>query len=513
MNPITHLNGTKEFFMLASPILKGLASSNISSTAKLLWKVILDLSKKTPSLTCSYARSTLAKMINRSVRTVTTLVAELEEHGFLNVNRGYASPTLKKVNVYQVTVPQDLIQKAMTAPNRKIKIQSNQRSDAMDRLSNTQKYLAYEPHRLACAKQRLGHYLTNSSLVYTPSGQEEHSFTGDDDSAENCTIDRKEDLNNKNSNSNNSTGNTDPISVPVSIFSEINSTVSEQKPEILAICNQIDSDCKGMQCNLDKGIKNLLEKIGESRHELEHTKKHQFDNPEKITNLTIKERILCKERDGMLDFKEFIDKILTNSSFVYTIAGIVNKYKEYQRFYNEFKKISASKTSYENGNHKSDYANVEQAETICLIILDEIKTDIEKQQLNAKLAFFLKDPCFVGHDLRVNDPQIPKNVLNRYFELVKKIVKNDNAYEIFNEMSASIRFGELSRCKDESGRISFVKGFNVAIKLLREGRWKTPKCVSVVLEMIQYSEIHLNVRGISLFKEVNHQLESMGLSR
>lgn len=506
MSPLIHLNSTKEFFMLASPILKELSASRISSTAKSLWKVILDLSKMTPSLTCSYARSTLGKMINRSVRTVTTLVAELEEHGFLHVTRGYASRTLKKVNVYQVTVPQDFIEKAMTSPNRKRKTQSNQRSDAMDRLSHIQKDLAYAAHGLSGTHQELPY----DDLPT----HEEHSLREKGGSEENCTINKKEDLNKNNSNNNNSTGNTDSISVPVSILSEINSTAKNQNPGILAICNQIDSDCKGTQCNVDKEIKKILEKIGESRHELEHSKKHQSYNAEKITTLTIKERILCKERDDMLDFKRLIDEIVTNSPFVYTIAIIVDKYKEYQSFYNELTRISSSKlSSFENGNNESEYANVEQAETICWIMLDEIKIEISRQQINAKLAFFLKDPCFVGHDLRVHDPKIPKNLLKRYFDLVKEVVKDDKAYEIFNEMAASVRFGELSKCKDEEGKLSFTKGFNVALKLLREGRWTTPKCVSVVVEMIKYSEINLNVKGVSLFKDVNCQLQDMGLSR
>jgi hypothetical protein len=500
VNPLTHLNSIKEFFMLASPILKELSASNISSTAKSLWKVILDLSKKTKSLTCSYARSALAKMINRSVRTVTTLVAELEDHGFLNVSRGYASPTRRRINVYHITLPQYLIEKVMQEPNRKKKFQTKQRSDAMERL---------------CTND-------NSSSIYAPSPLEEYSLHDKDDSAENCTIDKKEDLNNNN----NLTDNPNSISVPISVCVKefnvfesqgllvyVKSLVNAQYPEILDFMDAIKNQFESGKYELIEEIKVKCQKIGESRKELEHIKEHEFHNMNKIMPLTIKERILCEERNSILDYKDELDSMIKNSSFIYVLTVIFKKYEQYKHFYGEKKKISANKSSYfENRESNSEYEQVEQAETMCSVILSEIKSDISRHQINAKLAFFLKDPCFVGHDLRVHDPKIPKNILNRYFEQVQEIIKDDTVYEIFNEMAASVRFGELSRCKDEEGRISFIKGFNVALKLLREGRWTTPKCVSVVLEMIPYSELKVNINGISLFEDVNRQLDSMGLS-
>lgn len=512
-NVITHLNSTKEFFMLASPILRKLSSFKISSTAKGLWKVLLDLSKKTETLTCSYARAALGRMINRSVRTVTTLVAELEAHGFLSVTRGYSSYKMKKVNVYQLTIPQKILEEAMKTPDRR------KRSEAMDRQEQNRGKVgrAWDEKAERYCRQVAPEF-------FGPPSYEEYGFIHEEGSAENCTIDKKEYINNNNSNKNKETESV-LVTVPVSLkrdesvgvqslLSDVHATVNLRDEEDLEKVEVLREQMDSHQNHLSNDLRLKLDDINKTRKELDYAKQHQPQRTEKITELTIKEKILCKDRDELLDSKDSLKKMESNYTFLYMLFEIVKKYCEYKTFYEEKKKVGLQKPSYSNVGYEDSTLDFERKESVCLNILSEIKADIHRHQLNARLAFFLIDPCFVGHDLQVQEPRIPKNVLIRYFGFVKEILKDDDkSVEVINEMAASVRFGELSRCKDEEGRFSYIKGLNVALKLLREGRWTTPNCVSVVADMIQYQPLNFELNGIHCFEQVDRQLQAMGLSK
>lgn len=74
------------------------------------------------------------------------------------------------------------------------------------------------------------------------------------------------------------------------------------------------------------------------------------------------------------------------------------------------------------------------------------------------------------------DRQVPKalkkDVLSKIAET--GITSEDEQYKIADEMAYSVRFGSLKTCKITKEIITVKHGFNIALKLLREGDWERP---------------------------------------
>jgi hypothetical protein len=106
---IHHLNQTKEYTLTATSILENvLTNPNLNAHSNRLWQILFNMAKFDPELSVSTSVNHLAKILNKSARTIHRYISILKKNGYLTVANNFNHANGQEINTYFVRIPKQV---------------------------------------------------------------------------------------------------------------------------------------------------------------------------------------------------------------------------------------------------------------------------------------------------------------------------------------------------------------------------------------------------------------------
>lgn len=435
LNFISHINSKKEYTHVSSHLLNIIVNGKyLSSTASKVWLFLYNISKKTHELICSVSIDFISHHINRCYRTILRLLDELESKGFLIIERCYGGKKGRLKSVYQISVPKDVEDDIVKMPDRKG--------------VSDMGFLRY--------------FNLPTSTLNTEVNVDSQNKSTKKDQLCDINVIYNTNINIKDNNNNNVINfETLPISSDVSPIDE--------KIDTSVAVDFFNEAIKDVQSSINV----LIDK--DKKHLYNYFEENKSINDYEFDSLLDMDK---KELNARISILNRLKNVLKNKSLLRIKAKEILNNSEIDIF--KKKKNFYSKNSWLLDYASEEYNKNQINEAIINNKIHEMEVLSKKLKEDFNFLYCLNDIFYVGHDMGNSENRIPINILINIKNSITNIVPDEQINEIVNEVAYSIRFADLSKCKNKFGFPCRKKGINVALKLIREKKWKTPRTMSDV---------------------------------
>ena len=118
---IFRLNETKEYVLLSQNILElVLTDTRLTAQTAKLWQLLYSKAKFNNDLGFTISYSYLAKILNKSIRTIARYIANLEECGYLQIQPNFGTNGSRLENTLFVRIPEMTLNTLNATKDRKI---------------------------------------------------------------------------------------------------------------------------------------------------------------------------------------------------------------------------------------------------------------------------------------------------------------------------------------------------------------------------------------------------------
>lgn len=455
-NPLKYLVDKKSFTQVPRLLEKLMSSSDLPKSAldffRSLYRLCMQDKSGRETMSCSYTRDYLGEMINRSPRTITRSAKELEARGFLKVDRCFVSRTKKGVNKYTLQVPSEMFKNCLSQPDRQLPkdklIGGKSSMGFVERIKQTLKMpvTVSEPEPLSsCVSNSIKPVIVNTSPPYSRPNKSDKNVTYYMKDIKEQKTEEKSSVSCSqiSFNQEERTHNLVLCEIP-----EMNVNEEKEKNKIL---KSVSQEITEIESKLNKKRSDLFH----CKSGLSKLKEASLDcDAEKIIKETNKERIFKKEIEE-LEIQRMQSSIILSNRLFHCLMGkiIFNRHALDKLFKNQYQSLTEDEISF---------------------LRSKMMKKDQEWQWEARKAIFLSNPYLIGHDLPLKEPQIPKNIIDRYYSMLVEAFGKQQGINLWNEVAYSVRMGHLSIFKKDDGSKDYIKGLNIAMKLIREGRWAEP---------------------------------------
>ena len=508
VHEIHAINKTKEYTLINTFLLETVLSDfNLNAHSAKLWQILYNKARFNPNLEVKIAQRELSFLLGKSIRTIQRYISTLVQQGYLQIIENYRKNGERQENTFYICAPKDVLLSALKAKNR-IKTKDYS-STSFSAQKNDNVLCGTRSFYRQANESAFQEYLSTLSAISDPHSVIKPSATSlikdsnklnDDEVLSSQTAQKS-------------------ISIPKQIQSnEIKEKEERKKGKAILIgphdktdrannnkYNKINNNIpriKNMETKTNKikavvfSFNNLFKKNKVIKKTIKEGKREKEKSKQEVKTYSLQQtkEIFSVETVNPIEinFEELKPQRLAQNTKKFQDTH-TNQIKlnliNFQKKEEEVEKIRLRKKEL-NQKFLSETDQIKKFEVLQVLgqiestyertafELEQLKTQIQKQKTTQVFQSQLQtNPCFMAK--KRGGREISEFTLRRIFKILESYgYERWTKIKLINEIIFESRFGSLVKNNLTKEENSIDLSINIALKLIREGRWNTPSSLN-----------------------------------
>jgi|GEM_PF-6864452 len=413
-NHLLQLNETKEYTLLATSVIESILTDiSLKAQTSKLWIFLYNKAKCNPSLEITVSNKFLAENLGKSTRTITEYVKTLSKQGYLVVKENYNRYKGQICNTFCLTIPSDVLNKCVNQKDRKKFLEPDPVSIIPK--DGNQNNGTNRENLLGGGDQNCDHNTKSSS--YTKKQQ--------------TTLNRNDIITDKENVVVNYEENEKDVSIKIKRLEEQLLLIKQETRDAYATKDpQLIQKCLKMEDEMNDFIKSKKSTLNRPAIDAKEIQVNlsEIEQIEKLNKVIIK----CESEKGHIQDKIKLAK--SNKNFENS-AQLLKEYGEIAAEIQSYKiKIELLTKTIQQKKIKEN----------------ELKELEARRPITNKLYSYLKN------------------------QIKSLVITKEEEEKLTKEVIYASRYGSLVKNNQTNHENPIQRSINVALKLIKEGRWSTP---------------------------------------